>query len=785
MGLHGRIFALVLLMLVGLGGTNLLFFYTSARDKAESDVTERLLMAERSFVDLLDNRQRELISSVNAVVNDWGLRQAIGQQDRQTARDVLVNHSTRVDADIALFIDRDRQVFAATQAVAGLPQNVQGLLDRAPESAHLIAAIGDRYYQLVIDDVKAPVHLGWLAMGFLIDDPLAERLSLLSDVEVSFVHDWAGTLDVFASSLDQGDRALAAAEPHPDPSARFWTVSGDGFEDLVLHHGLDPDRPGMQVALQRSLSAPLAEFRSWWWSLATIFSFVTAAGLALAWFFSRGITQPLNHLLAAIENMEAGNYSTRLKVERSDEIGSLSRSFIRMQRAIADREEEIRYRADHDLTTNVLNRNGFLDALGERIETAGDAHSALAVVCLRLNHFQQIVDALGHNWGDRLLELVAARLGATFTDSVLAHVNSDEFFLSFPAQDPTSVYGIGEQVHGCLAGEFQIRGISLTLTGNVGLSVFPDHAVDGQTLLRKASVALNEAIEHHRRTVVYDPTLDQNSVKRLTLMSELPKAIKHGQLELHYQPKIRCGGEAPVVEGVECLVRWQHPELGFIPPDEFISLAEKTGYIVELTRHVLDQALNQCADWRRRGINLSVSVNISAVDLRQGWLVTHVQEQLESYGLPASVLCLEITESAAMEDPDSALRRLTALRELGVRLSIDDYGTGYSSLAQLKKLPVQELKIDKSFVLDLDRSEDDQTIVRSTIELAHSIGLEVVGEGVESARILWQLREWQLDWAQGFHISRPLPLAALEAWLKETPYQVRGIPAAVATGATH
>jgi len=311
--------------------------------------------------------------------------------------------------------------------------------------------------------------------------------------------------------------------------------------------------------------------------------------------------------------------------------------------------------------------------------------------------------------------------------------------------------------------------------------VFPDHAADGQTLLRKASVALNEAIEHHRRTVVYDPALDQNSVKRLTLMSELPRAIRDGQLELHYQPKIRLSAETPAVEGVECLVRWQHPELGFVAPDEFISLAEKTGYIVELTRYVLDRALAQCAAWRRRGIDLCVAVNVSAVDLRHGSLAGRVQSLLDEHGLPASALCLEITESAAMEDPESALRRLSALRDLGVRLSIDDYGTGYSSLAQLKKLPVSELKIDKSFVLDLDRSEDDQIIVRSTIELAHSIGLEVVAEGVESARILWQLREWQLDCAQGFHISRPLALAQIDEWLTATSFQVRGIPAVVST----
>ncbi|MEZ5559761.1 MAG: EAL domain-containing protein [Pseudomonadales bacterium] len=780
MRLHTRIFALVLLMLLGLGATNVVFFYTSAREKVESDVTQRLLLAERSFVDLFDNRQRELISSVKAVVNDWGLRQAIGQRDRQTVRDVLVNHSSRVDADIALFIDKDRTVFSSTLLLGDLPPSVFGALDTAPSSTHLIADVGGRYYQLVLDEVKAPVHLGWLAMGFLIDDALAERLSLLSDVEVSFVHAHDGTLDVFASSLGEKDRALAGARAYSDPNARFWTVAGDAFEDLVLHHALDPARPELQVALQRSLRTPLLAFRSWWWSLLTIFAFAAIIALSLAWIFSRGITRPLSQLLSAIQDMEAGNYATRLTTQRNDEIGSLSRSFTRMQRAIAEREEEIRYRADHDLTTNVLNRNGFLDALGRRLESAARTTSAVAVIGLRISHLQQIIEALGHRWGDRLLELVAERLRTNVADADLAHLNSDEFFLCIETQEVGVLFSLGERLHACLAEEFVIRGITLSLTASFGISVYPEHAAEGQTLLRKASVALNEALEQHRRTVVYDPGLDQNSVKRLTLMSELPRAIKDGQLELFYQPKICRAGAHASVRAVECLVRWQHPELGFVAPDEFIGLAEKTGYIVELTRHVLNRAISQCSDWHRRGLDLSVSVNVSAVDLQQESLGTQISALLDAHKLPPGALCLEITESAAMEDPAAVQRRLAALRDLGVRLSIDDYGTGYSSLAHLKKLPVQELKIDKSFVLELDRSEDDQTIVRSTIELAHNIGLEVVAEGVESARILWQLWDWGIDWAQGYHISKPLPLEAFERWLCTSEFNRPGAPKVVA-----
>ncbi len=773
MRLHSRIFSLVILMLLGLGGTNLLFFYSSARDKVETDAVDRLLVAQRSFIDLFENRQKQLTSSVHTVVNDWGLRQAIGQLDRQTVTDVLGNHSARIDADIALFVDKDRAVFASTLALAALPEQVHKLLDQAPRSTNLIAQLNGRHYQLVIEEVRAPVQVGWLGMGFLIDDSLADRLSRLSDVEVSFLHQRAEKLDVFASSLDREDRALAGAVAQPESETGISTVRGENFEDLVLHRSLDPERHGMRVALQRSLLEPLEEFQSWWWSLLTIFALASGLALGLAWTFSRGITRPLGQLLSAIHDMEAGDYSTAIRIQRRDEIGSLSSSFTHMQRAIAEREEEIRYRADHDLTTGVLNRNGFLDALSERIDSARETHTAVVVVCLRIRHFQEIVDALGHDWGDKLLSMVAARLMGTFNDGDLAHLNSDEFSVNISSQDISTLFGIGERVHESLSADFTIRSISLSLSANLGISVYPNHATDGQNLLRKASVALNDAMERHQRTVAYDPELDQNSVKRLTLMSELPKAIKNGELELYYQPKIRCGEPRPSVEAAECLVRWQHPELGIVPPDDFIGLAEKTGYIVELSQFVLDQAIRQCSEWRRQGLGLSVSVNISAVDLRQGSLADRVQPLLEQHGLPAASLCLEITESAAMEDPDSALRKLTALKELGVRLSIDDYGTGYSSLAQLKKLPVHELKIDKSFVLELDRNEDDQTIVRSTIELAHNIGLEVVAEGVESSRILWQLEQWQADWLQGYHISRPLPLDEFERWLDETEYAVR------------
>ncbi len=784
MRLHSRIFALVFLVLLVLGSSSSLFLYNSARKNVEADVADRLLLAERSFIDSFENRQKHLISSVQTVVNDWGLRQAIGQQDKQTVQDVLINHSHRVGADVAIFMDRNHKLIASTLGDHGeLPTALLGETVARTATRHIFASVDGHHYQLVLSQVKAPVFIGWLGMGFLIDDALAQRFSRLSDVGVSFAFPSTSAPDVFASSFTGKARAETASIPDPD-SAAMWKVNGKNWEDLVLHHSLDTNS-GLIVVLQKSLSEPLAEFRSWWWSLLTIFALIAVFALCMAYVFSRGITRPLNQLLLAIEDMEVGNYSTNLDVQRKDEIGSLSKSFTRMQSAISEREEEIRFRADHDLITNALNRNGFLDVVEQQLTSTRDDHTILAVICLQITHFKEIIDALGHGWGDKLLKLVAERLQDVLPDCRLAHMNSDEFFLSFNAEDVAALFSLAEKVHRALDAEFNIRGISFTLTAKLGISVYPDHATDGQGLLRRASVALNESIQRHQRTTVYDPNLDQNSVRRLTLMTELPKAIKGGQLELYYQPKVRCAGENSFVEGVECLVRWQHPELGFVPPDDFIGLAERTGYIVELTSYVLKQALAQCSEWRRQNLNLSVAVNISAVDLQQASFAERIRELLTHFGVPAASLCLEITESAAIEDPNRALRRLTALRNLDVRLSIDDYGTGYSSLAQLKKLPVQELKIDKSFVLELDRSEDDQIIVRSTIELAHNIGLEVIAEGVESQRILWQLDQWQCDSVQGYHISKPLPLAEFDEWLASTDLGTKPVVSGAATRRSH
>jgi EAL domain-containing protein (putative c-di-GMP-specific phosphodiesterase class I) len=309
-----------------------------------------------------------------------------------------------------------------------------------------------------------------------------------------------------------------------------------------------------------------------------------------------------------------------------------------------------------------------------------------------------------------------------------------------------------------------IEGQLVDVGASIGIVTFPHNGADMNVLLRRADIAMYVAKRSNLGFAVYDERHDQNSAERLSLMSELRQAVEHDQLTLYYQPKVDLATQR--VKYVEALVRWDHPTRGFVAPDQFIPFAEQTGYIKTISRWVADKAIGQCAAWSKRGIDLAVSVNVSARELIQSTLPEIFQSLLDKHGVAPESIWIEITESAIMDDPNHAIETLDRLHALGIRLSIDDFGTGYSSLSYLKRMPVDELKIDKSFVMGMALHKDDETIVRSTIDLGHNMGLKVVAEGVETEEMLERLKTLRCDLAQGYHLSRPLPPAKLEAWLE-------------------
>jgi diguanylate cyclase (GGDEF)-like protein len=399
---------------------------------------------------------------------------------------------------------------------------------------------------------------------------------------------------------------------------------------------------------------------------------------------------------------------------------------------------------------------------------SGDGRS-VGLCLLDLDRFKEVNDTLGHHVGDRLLELAAQRIrGALRPADVVARLGGDEFaVLLNPVRNEAAAVEVAQRIRASLTEPFHLEGLQLELEASVGVAVFPDHGNDAEHLMRRADVAMYLAKEERTGVEVYVADRDHNSASRLALLGGLRTALEGGELELHYQPKVAMGEGAVV--GVEALVRWRHPTRGMVMPDEFIPLAEHSGLMGPLTAFVIDTALSQAATWRRAGLEIQIAVNVSMRDLHDPQLPITVEALLERYDLPAAALQLEITERVLARDGDGVAETLRAMRRLGVEISLDDFGTGYSSMVLLKQLPVNEIKIDRSFVSRLGVDPEDVTIVRSIIELAHGMGMRAVAEGVETEAVWDLLDTLGCDAVQGWYVSRALDEASATQWLTRHP----------------
>jgi diguanylate cyclase (GGDEF)-like protein len=452
----------------------------------------------------------------------------------------------------------------------------------------------------------------------------------------------------------------------------------------------------------------------------------------------------------------------------------------RASRTMRRQAEENERLALRDPLTALPNRVLFRERAQQAIRAARRSGSRVAVMIVDLDRFRVINDTLGREAGDALLAKIGSRLQTALreTDTV-ARLGADEFAVLLPdVADAAAASLTADRLLKTLEFPFPIGGVSVEVEASVGGSLFPDHGADVDELIQHADVAMYVAKDAGTRHELYVEQRDRYSPERLSLLSELRGAIQRGEVILHYQPKadLRSGR----VVGMEALVRWNHPELGLLPSDRFVPLAEPTALIGPLTRHVIEEALRECRAWRDAGIDLHVAVNLSARNLEDARLPEQVARSLERWSVEADALELEITESAILQEPVRVMGVVKRLAGMGVRLMIDDFGTGYSSLAYLRRLPVQALKIDKSFVMGMLHEENDAVIVRSTIDLGRNLGLQVVAEGVESAELWSRLAALGCDVAQGFHLSEPLPASAVQPWLESWAVRLDegvGVPA--------
>jgi diguanylate cyclase (GGDEF)-like protein len=435
-------------------------------------------------------------------------------------------------------------------------------------------------------------------------------------------------------------------------------------------------------------------------------------------------------------------------------------------------ESALEHQALHDALTDLPNRVLLHDRLQQAIRAAERSRSSVALLVMDLDRFKEVNDTFGHHTGDQLLQQLGQRLGSVLRGSdTIARLGGDEFAVLLPTATFEDARQIAERLLQVLEEPFSLGGLQLEIDASIGIALSPDHGLDAETLLRRADVAMYVAKRSSTGHALYTADQDEHSPMRLAMVGELRRAIDHNELALYYQPKLSLASGQ--VTCVEALVRWDHPRHGMLGPDVFVPIAEQTGLIRPLARWVLDAALRQCNRWRQDGLDLSVAVNLSMRNLHDPEVVDMSRQLLLRWGIPPARLVVEITESSLMADAARAMEVLGRLRGMGVSVSIDDFGTGYSSLAYLKRLPVDELKIDKSFVAHVATDRNDAAIVRSTIGLAHDLGLSVVAEGIEDHQTLELLAGLGCDVAQGYFISRPLPVVALGDWLASANWRPR------------
>lgn len=442
---------------------------------------------------------------------------------------------------------------------------------------------------------------------------------------------------------------------------------------------------------------------------------------------------------------------------------------------LASLNKKLEHQSLHDALTLLPNRTLYHDRLNQAILIARRNKQTFALMALDLDRFKQINDSLGHHIGDLVLQETADRLKSALRESdtvarmTVARMGGDEFALLLPtAASEQEATVVAKRILQLLNEPIIINERSLEIGASIGIALFPQHGEDAPTLMRRADSAMYAAKRNQSGYIFYAPSLEAEDAERLTLQMDLRHAIGNHELVLHYQPKIDFS--TCRISGVEALIRWQHPHLGLIFPDSFIPIAETASLMKPFTLAVIELALSQSSIWTGAGLNLPIAINISAINLQDPKFPADIADMLRMHNVLAAHIELEVTETALMSDPIKAIENIERLSGMGLQIAIDDYGTGYSSMAYLRKMRVSKIKIDKSFVMDMHDNKNDEVIVRSTVDLGHNLGLSVVAEGVET-QVAWdKLKELGCDSAQGYFMGRPMPPTELEKWIKQSPW---------------
>ncbi len=773
-GLESRIAKFFLALIVVVQVLGLLVLDQAIDRHGRAAVGNELNNGAKLLRSALERNAEYLRFDARALARDTVLVQAIGNQDR-AAMLAAANAGGRLKGALTMVVSADRSITVSTDSTQqSMEKRMLGMLDQAAkfDGISALAIVDKKPYHVVAVPVDAPIVTGFVMMALPIEHWLVTDMDDLSSLQMVIVTQESGGPWLALASTFANTTASHVARQLPQrgmPGMPFdLEIEGSQFNAKLLPIGIDG---GMNASVL--LAGSIDNATSQYGRLLRLLVGLALVGVLVATVACTVAVKRIASLsrqlaISSKQQRERGNTPGKMEFIRDDEIGELAQAFYSMREGMAKREQEIRRLAYWDPLTDLPNRAQFVLLMDAALAEAKKCGQSVFVLMMDLDRFKYVNDVMGHNFGDALLRLVAERVQLQVANGVhasakVARLGGDEFAVLLPGTNIEQAQGMAGRILAALETPMSLEDQTVDIGAGLGIAGYPAHAADSQTLLSMAEVAMYEAKQRKDGAVVYDPMIDNASEKNLSLLSELRCAVERNEFRLRVQPKVRL--DTGQVVGFEALVRWVHPERGYIFPDEFIPFAEQTGFIRILTRWVLEQSAALCQELASKGVHLKVSVNLSTRDLLDQDLPIKFGEILARYQLAPSSFCLEITESAIMDDPVRAQQTLERLHAMGVDLSIDDFGTGYSSLAYLKRLPVDELKIDKSFVLNMEHDIGDTKIVRSTIDLGHNMGLRVVAEGIESEAVWHLLAELGCDQAQGYFMSRPIPGDQLIDWI--------------------
>ena len=765
----------------------MLILNTILSNNAKVEIEKNLSLGVQLFVYIAEEHSKTLAQQARILVADFAFRQAIATEDQKTIVSTLDNHRSRLKADLMFLADNHQTIIASSSDSGG--ENHSSLLHdllRLAEhqgSASSIVLINNHLYDIVIVPVLGPMPIAWLASAFIINDESTRNMQKLIDLDLSFFSretppKTPAKLKLLASSFPKEQhRFLIESLSKVDLDHFKNSVVLELKQETYLAHlkivSIDKEST-MFVLIQKSLNKALQPLYFIQQLVFVLGLLAFCIALLISKRIAKNITLPIQTLSDIAQRLRRGDYSTKINLNRVDEFGGLAFAFQEMADNIKDREAKIMMLANFDALTGLPNRIFFNDRLIQAIKIAYRLDKSLVVMIIDLNRFKKINEIMGHELGNKLLFELATRMKTVINQDIdiLARLGGDEFAVLLET-DLTQAKNIAVKLLKVIDTPIELENKSVLITASIGMSCYPDHALDMNSLVHKAGLAMYQAKHSHKSCLVFDPTFEFLDQNHLSLMVEIRRAVAEHEFVMYYQPKLEVS--TGIISHAEALIRWIHPTKGLIPPSEFIPFAEENGFIETITLWIIERVLVQQKQLLDAGIELILSINISSCDLLIPKFSNIIAYLLSAYQVPTQSIILEVTESVIMTDLDESLIVLNEIHNIGVQLSVDDFGTGYSSLTYLKRLPLSELKIDKSFIFNMQNNQFDYLIVSSTLELAHKMNLKVVAEGVEDHATSELLKLLECDFLQGYYICRPLPIEALIEWANESIWRLKRV----------